>query len=99
MIKVSVLYPKSDDSHFDIDYYCDSHMPMVKDCLGSACKSIAAEDGVDPSQPFHGIGHMFFDTVEDFQAAFGANAEKIMADVQNYTNVEPVLQISQVRIS
>ena len=28
MIKVSVLYPNTEGSKFDLDYYVNSHMPM-----------------------------------------------------------------------
>jgi len=42
------------------------------------------------------MGHLYFDSVEDFQNSFGPNAEEIMADIPNYTNIEPVIQISQV---
>ena len=30
MIKVSVLYPNSAGGRFDIAYYVDKHMPMVR---------------------------------------------------------------------
>lgn len=44
------------------------------------------------------MGHLYFDSVEDFQDAFGPNAEKIMGDIPNFTNSEPVVQISEVVI-
>ena len=37
VIKVSVFYPRSAGSQFDIDYYCETHMPMVQQLLGQAC--------------------------------------------------------------
>ena len=104
MIKVSVLYPNTAGSHFDIDYYCNQHMPMVKDKLGDSCKGIAIDEGIagdapDSAAPYTVILHLFFETVEAFQAAFGPHAEAIMADIPNYTNVQPVLQISKVLIN
>jgi hypothetical protein len=30
MIVVTVLYPKSEQSRFDFDYYVEKHVPMVK---------------------------------------------------------------------
>jgi len=36
--------------------------------------------------------------VEAFQAAFGPHAKEIMADIPNYTSVQPVIQISEVKI-
>ena len=51
MIKVSVLYPKTADSKFDIDYYCKQHMPMVKQKLGAALKGMAVDYGVAGGAP------------------------------------------------
>lgn len=103
MIKVSVIYPRSEGTEFDIDYYCSSHMPMVQNLLGEACTGIAAEEclaGGAPGAPapYHAMGHLYFETMEDFQTSFGPNGEQIMADVPNYTNVEPTLVVSEVRI-
>jgi len=36
------MYPKTDDSTFDMDYYCATHMPMLADALGDACKGWGA---------------------------------------------------------
>ena len=40
--------------------------------------------------------HIFCDTVEDFQAGFGPHAKEILADIANYIDQTPVLQISEV---
>jgi uncharacterized protein (TIGR02118 family) len=44
------------------------------------------------------MAHLLFDSVEAFQSAFGPNADSIMADVPNYTDIEPILQISEVKV-
>ena len=103
MIKLSVLYPKTDSTTFDMDYYCNNHMQMVKEKLGPACKRIAVEEGLaggGPGDPpaYVAMGHMYFDKVEDFQTAFAPHAESILSDIPNYTNAEPVVQISTVHI-
>ena len=36
MIKVSVMYPKTAESTFDLAYYRDTHMALVRDRLGDA---------------------------------------------------------------
>src|SRR5487761_1923247 len=51
MIKVSVVYPHSEGKAFDMKYYCEKHMPMVKQKLGSACKSIAVDQGIAGGAP------------------------------------------------
>lgn len=103
MIKVSVFYPNSQDCKFDFDYYCKSHMPMVRDRLGVACCGIAVDKGIagEPGQraPYVAAAHLFFESVEAFQGAFDPHAGEILADIPNYTNVAPVLQISEVLIN
>ena len=103
MIKVSVLYPAGDDAKFDIDYYCKRHMPMVQEKVGSALKSMAVEQGLAGATPgappaYVAMGHLYFDSTDAFQTSFGPHAPEIMADIPNYTNVQPVIQISEVKL-
>ena len=44
------------------------------------------------------VGHLTFDSVEAFQKSFGPNAAEILADIPNYTNTKPVIQISDVKL-
>jgi uncharacterized protein (TIGR02118 family) len=103
MIKVSVFYPASDSAKFNMDYYCNSHMPMVQSKLGPACKSVAVEQGLGGAAPgapptYVALGHLYFDSVTAFQDAFAPHAQEIMADIPNYTNVQPVIQVSEVKM-
>jgi len=101
MIKVSVMYPHTPGSRFDHDYYRDSHMPMLKRLMGDACKSYTIDKGIGGGAPgappvYVGMCHVFCDSVEAFQAAFGPHAKEILGDVANYTDIKPVMQISEV---
>ena len=103
MIKVTVVYPNSSGSHFDIRYYCNTHIPLVQRLVGSALKGVAVEHGIAGAAPgspapYLAIGQLQFDCVEAFQSAFGAHEKEIMSDVPNYTNIEPVIQISEVKL-
>jgi uncharacterized protein (TIGR02118 family) len=103
MIKVSVFYPAGESTKFDMDYYCTSHMPMVQQKLGAALKSMAVEEGLGGGAPgapptYTAIGNLYFDSVGAFQSAFAPHAEGIMADIPNYTNIQPVIQISEVKL-
>jgi uncharacterized protein (TIGR02118 family) len=103
MIKVSVLYPNTEGASFDMGYYCETHVPMVREKLGNACKGIAVEEGLAGGEPgsaatYAAMGHLYFDTVDAFQASFGPHAEAIMGDIPNFAQVEPSVQISEVRI-
>ena len=67
MIKVSVFYPAGENKKFDMDYYCKSHMPMVQQKLGAACKSMAVEQGLGGGAPgapatYAAMGHLYFDS-------------------------------------
>ncbi len=102
MIKVSVLYPHAEGKSFDMNYYLGRHMPMVKEKLGAACKGTAVEQGIAGGAPgspptFVAMGHLYFDSVDAFQSAFGPHASAIMGDVPNYTQIQPVIQISDVK--
>ncbi|WXL24271.1 EthD family reductase [Ectopseudomonas mendocina] len=98
MIKVSVLYPNKAGVRFDLDYYCNEHMAIVRECLGTACKGIAVDAAIksDPLQPFCAIGHLYFDSAEVFQLAFAPHADRIMGDLPNFTDSQPLVQISDV---
>lgn len=103
MIKVTVVYPNSSGSHFDIRYYCDTHIPLVERLLGPALKGVAVEHGIAGAAPgspapFLAIGQLQFDSVGAFQSAFGPHSQEIMGDVPNYTNIQPVIQISEVKL-
>ena len=103
MIKVSVLYPNKEGCKFDMDYYCNSHMPMVQEKLGAALKGVAVEQGLSGAEPgsqatYVAMGHLLLDSVEAFQGAFGPHAEAIMGDIPNYTDVQPTIQISEVKM-
>jgi len=103
LIKISVLYPNSEGAKFDMAYYCSSHMPMVNRLLGSAVKGMGVDQGIGgfgpgSSAPFIAAGHLMFDSVEAFQAAFAPHAQEIMGDIPNYTNLEPTIQISEIKL-
>src|SRR5881394_2660715 len=101
MIKVSVMYPNTPGARFNHEYYRDKHMPLVKARMGDACKYYTVDKGLAGGAPgapatYVGMCHIFCDSVEAFQAGFGPHADEIMADIPNYTDLSPVIQISEV---
>ena len=44
------------------------------------------------------MGHLYFNSVESFQTIFAPHADDIMADIPNYTDIEPSIQVSEVKI-
>lgn len=103
MIRVSVLYPHSSGIKFDWDYYLAKHLPLVREKLGKAVKSISIDKGLSGGAPgtppaFIAVFHMIFDSVDAFQAAFGPHAKAISADIPNYTTAKPSVQVSEVAV-
>ena len=101
MIKVSVMYPHTPGSRFDHAYYRDKHMPLVAARMGAACKRYTVDKGMAGGAPgsaptYVAMCHIFCDSVESFQASFGPHTKEIMADIANYTDLKPVIQISDV---
>jgi uncharacterized protein (TIGR02118 family) len=101
MIKVSVMYANSPGVRFDHSYYKDKHMPMVKARMGDACRFYTVDKGITgggPGEPaaYISMCHIYCDSVDAFQASFGPHIEEIMADIPNYTDVAPQVQISEV---
>ncbi len=102
MINVSVQYPRRDGAKFDMEYYCAKHIPLLRERYGSALKDVTVLQGMvgglgDGPSPNVASAHLVFDSVEDFQAAFRPHAEEILADVANYTDISPVLEISEIK--
>lgn len=102
MIRVSVHYPNTPNGKFDLDYFSSKHMSLVSDRLKPlGLRKWEIDKGLAGGQPgapapFVAIGHVYFDNVGDFQKAFGAHAPELMADIPNFTDVEPQFQVSEV---
>jgi uncharacterized protein (TIGR02118 family) len=103
MIKVSVLYPNTPGSKFDMMYYCTKHVSLVQQRLGAACKGVAIEHGISGGAPgtlpaYTAMGHVYFDSMDTFAKSWGRHIEEFVADVPNYTDIQPVIQISEVKM-
>lgn len=103
MIRVSVLYPATPSARFDWTYYLEQHVPLVGRRLGPAMKAISIEQGLGGGAPgsppqFAAAAHMTFDSLDAFQGAIAAHGAELMGDVPNFTSIQPVIQISEIRL-
>ena len=106
MVKISIFYPQTPGSTFDMEYYLSRHMPMSLGLLRchpgfialSVERGVAApQSGLAP--PYVAMCHYTFASAEDFVAAFMPHAAVLQADIANYTDIAPVVQFSAVEIS
>ena len=106
MVKISVFYSNDNTSRFDMDYYLNSHIPRCVELFSAkpGYLGVSVEKGINAGAPgtdapYLAMAHFLFSSVEEFQATFAANAAALQADVANYTDISPALQISEVLLS
>jgi uncharacterized protein (TIGR02118 family) len=102
MVKVSVMYPNRPDATFNREYYLTKHMPLVSRLLEGVMRGGAVDQGIDTPEgpaPYLFIAHLWFDSLEAFNAAMTQHGAALMGDIPNYTNVQPVVQVSSVVIA
>jgi uncharacterized protein (TIGR02118 family) len=102
MFKVSILYPVGEDKTFDMDYYEKKHMPMVAGFLGKNLKFYEIDKGIagrtpNDKAPFVAIGYFYITDVAEYNKAIAQNRDAVISDFKNYTNIQPVIQISEIK--
>lgn len=95
-----VSYPNTPGARFDMDYYLNKHLPLVASLL-PAMKGWAVDQGLGGGAPgspaeFMIQAHLVFETLEAFEAAMASVGAQIMADIANYTDIQPRIQINKV---
>jgi uncharacterized protein (TIGR02118 family) len=101
LIKVSIMYPFAEGKTFDMKYYETKHMPMVAGFLGSNLVKYTIEKGFasgvpNTPLPFMAVGSFYVKDLSDYQAAIGPNTDAIRSDFHNYTNISPVILVSEI---
>lgn len=98
MIRVAILYPRSGGKHFDSRYYIDKHMELVRDQLKPfGLQSAEVDTEIDEkSSPFFAVGYLLFNSVQEYEAGFSKVGSILQADIPNYTDIEPMIQVSEL---
>ncbi|HEX4017830.1 MAG TPA: EthD family reductase [Frankiaceae bacterium] len=95
MIRFSVMYPSAEGSTFDKDYYVSKHVPLAVKTWG--LDSSAAQIDMGLNGPYVAAVHFVFEDNDAMGAALASpGTGDVMADVANYTNIEPVTQTSEI---
>jgi uncharacterized protein (TIGR02118 family) len=96
MQRVTVLYPNGADVKFDFDYYLAKHVPWVAGMVG---RSIEVRRGISSptgSPAFVCIATIHIESAAMWDAVLAQHGPEIMADIPNYTNSSPLLQIDEI---
>ena len=102
MFKVAILYPNGEDTTFDMDYYEKTHMPMMAGFLGKNLKFYEIDRGIsgrtpNDKVPFVAIGYFYCYDIAEYGKSVAQNIDAIRNDIKQYTNIQPVVQISEVK--
>ncbi len=100
MIQLNIIYPKKENATFNWDYYLNIHMPLSIKLHGEALKGCTIARGLEGIEPapvaYIALTTMLFESVQSFIEAFTPHAETLQGDMKNYTNIQPVIQFSEV---
>src|SRR4249920_2747707 len=94
VIAFTILYPRTDDLTFDMDYYTSSHMPMLAECLGDSCRGWGAAAIAEGKYAV--MGWAMVTSRAELDATRNEHGAKMRADVANYTNVQPDVLIGEI---
>jgi len=102
LFKVAILYPNGEGKTFDMAYYENKHMPMVAGFLGKNLKFYEIDKGIagrTPNEkvPYLAVGYFYVKDVAEYNKMIGQNRDTVISDFKNYTNIQPIIQISEVR--
>jgi uncharacterized protein (TIGR02118 family) len=96
---VSVIYPKSETSHFDHAYYTGNHMPLVQRTYGAhgmlSIRVLRGTSSLGGAPVYELIALLEFADMDSFLKAAGAHSDEVMADVPKFTNIGPIVQFNE----
>jgi uncharacterized protein (TIGR02118 family) len=103
MYKVAILYPDGEGKTFDMDYYLHKHMPMMAGFLGKNLKFYEIDKGIAGAPPndkvhFVATGYFYVTDMAEYNKAISANRDTIINDIKKYTNIQPVIQVSEIQV-
>jgi uncharacterized protein (TIGR02118 family) len=101
MILITVMYPAGAQTTFDLDYYLKKHMPLVRERWTAyglkEAKVVRGAGKPDGSAPdYQMMVLLTFGSLDDFKNAGQAHGAEIFADIPNFTNTQPLVQINDI---
>jgi uncharacterized protein (TIGR02118 family) len=98
---VTVLYPNTPGSRFDMDYYLTKHAEIVRKGFGQAgMTAMRVTQGLGGGEPgshaeYQVIAELDFPDMETLHSALAAHVAEAGADIPNFTDVTPKFVIGQ----
>jgi uncharacterized protein (TIGR02118 family) len=98
------MYPNKLGVRFDHAYYCTKHLPLIKSRMGAALKYYTIDKGLADGKgrspgAYAAMCHLLCGSIDEYQSSFGSHAPEIDGDIHNFTDVTPIVQISEVVVA
>ncbi|KAJ8071454.1 hypothetical protein OCU04_001774 [Sclerotinia nivalis] len=92
---VTVMYPKTETSTFDLDYYMKTHMPLVQEKWSPHGLTNWTVTKLDESTGYSMQALLWFESKEAWAKARAAEGPTVMGDIANFSSVQPLLVFGQ----
>jgi uncharacterized protein (TIGR02118 family) len=97
---ITVLYPNTPDTKFDFEYYKSHHIPLILRLYGRGIAKIQLRRGVATQDgspiPYVAVVNIWIGSQKVFDDASAKHAKELIADVPNFTNAHPTIQIDEI---
>jgi uncharacterized protein (TIGR02118 family) len=97
---ITVLYPNTSGVTFDFDYYLEHHATLINRLYGNSIAKLELRRGtatpLGTPAPFVAIINIWIADQEAFDAAGAKHGATLIADVPNFTNTMPTIQIDEI---
>ncbi len=98
-LTLQVIYPITDETTFDYDYYTGTHLPLVGQHMGEHIESTLVTKGLaggpDAPPESYAVATIKFAGKGAMDAAMAASGP-VVADIPNFTNTKPQILIGEV---
>jgi len=99
--KMSICYENSPSLSFDMEYFLEKHIPLVKSQFSlhglHKLEVNVLQLGFQGEEPrYHAITEMYFEDLNAIKSCMKAAGGEVGRDVKNYTNAKPFSFISKV---
>ena len=96
---LQVMYPTTEGTKFDYDYYFGTHMNLVAEHMGQHLHSTLVTKGLagGPDTPpgLYAVATMVFADQQQMDAAMALSGP-VLADIPNFTDTKPQMLIGEV---
>jgi uncharacterized protein (TIGR02118 family) len=98
-VSMQVAYPITKDTNFDIDYYIEKHLAIIKENWTDQIQTMIVTKGLsggkDIPSPYYAIATIVFADKDKMREAMKKGGP-VFNDIGNYYNISPITMIGEV---